>query len=99
MHTDEFRLHLDASLYAFKFTGDNYATVKYGTDRFLNNITVEVFGIELGPSLYCAITDREKLVAEAEAAARKRAKEYWNNNLAADMVNSIITCFAPHITT
>ena len=98
MTTNEFQLHIDPSLYGFKFTGANYATVKYGTDRFLNNITVEVFGIEMGPMLLCAITDREKLVAEAEAAARKNAQEYWNNNLVADMVNSIITCFAPYIT-
>lgn len=99
MHTDQFRLHLDASLYGFKFSGHNYATVHYGTDKAFNNIIVEVSAIELGPTLLCAITDREKLVAEAEAAARKRAKEYWDGVAAADFMNCIITGFAPFITT
>jgi hypothetical protein len=77
MTTLEFRLHIDPSLYGFKFTGANFATVKYSTDRVFRNITVEVFGIELGPVLLCAITDREMLVMQAEAAARKNAVEYW----------------------
>jgi len=91
-----FQLHIDPSLYGFKFTGANYATVTYNTEKVFNNITVDVFGIELGPSLLCAITDWEKLVSEAEAAARKNAKEYWQNQ-PAEFAKSIIKGFAPFI--
>jgi hypothetical protein len=96
MTTIEFQLHIDPSLYGFKFTGANYATVKYGTDKFISNITVEVFGIEMGPMLLCAITDREKLVQEAEAAARKNAIQYWKHQ-DRDILKDIIKGFAPHI--
>lgn len=96
MKTFEFQLHIDPSLYGFKFTGANYATVKYGTERFIKDIRIEVFGIELGPMLLCAITDREKLVAEAEAAARQNAKDYWNSH-DADYLVGIVKSFAPHI--
>jgi len=94
--TLSFQLHIDPSLYGFKFTGANYATVSYNTDKFLNNITVDVFGIELGPSLLCAITDQEKLVSEAEAAARKRAVQYWKDQ-DIDILKDIIKGFAPYI--
>jgi hypothetical protein len=96
MTTLEFQLHIDPSLYGFKFTGANYATVSYGTDRVFKNISVEVFGIEMGPMLLCAITDREKLVQEAEAAARKNAVQYWKDQ-DRDILKDIIKGFAPHI--
>jgi hypothetical protein len=96
MTTLEFQLHIDASLYGFKFKGDNWATVSYGTMRVGDNILVEVSGIDLGPTLFCAITDREKLVQEAEAAARKNATDYWNSQ-PADYVKKIINGFAPFI--
>lgn len=96
MTTNEFQLHIDPSLYGFKFTGANYATVKYGTEKFLKNITVEVFGIEISPLLLSAITDREKLVHEAEAAARKNAVQYWKDQ-DRDIIKDILKGFAPHI--
>jgi hypothetical protein len=96
MTTLEFQLHIDPSLYGFKFKDANYATVKYGTEKVGLNMIVEVFGIEMGPLLYCAISDRERLVAEAEAAARKNARAYWNDQ-ANPLITEIIRGFAPYI--
>lgn len=94
MTTREFQLHIDPSLYGFKFNNANYATVKYGTEKIGENIIVEVYGIEQGPTLYCAITDRERLVRDAEAAARSNALEYWENK-PADVMMKILRDFAP----
>lgn len=96
MHTLEFQLHIDPSLYGFKFKDANYATVKYGTEKVGDNILVEVYGIEQGPTLYCAITDRERLVRDAEAAARSNAEAYWAGQ-PAEVLTGIIKGFAPYI--
>jgi hypothetical protein len=96
MTTLEFQLHIDPSLYGFKFADDNYATVSYGTMRWGHDIIVEVYGIEMGPTLLIAITDRERLVRDAEAAARGNAKDYWDNR-PADVMTGILTGFAPYI--
>jgi hypothetical protein len=96
MITREFQLHIDPSLYGFKFSGANYATVKYSTNKVDDNISVDVFSIEQGPLLFCAITDRERLVREAEAAAKKNAIEYWSNK-PIDVFETLIKAFAPHI--
>jgi hypothetical protein len=96
MTTLEFQLHIDPSLYGFKFKDANYATVKYGTEKVGENIIVEVSGIELGPTLLIAITDRERLVRDAEAAARGNAQAYWENR-PADVMTGILTGFAPYI--
>jgi len=92
----EFDCHIDASLYGFKFTGDNYATVKYDTHRNGDNISVDVFGIDMGPVLLCAITDREALVKHAEAAAKVNAQRYWREQ-PAEFMTGIVKSFAPHI--
>jgi hypothetical protein len=96
MITLEFQLHIDPSLYGFKFKDANYATVKYGTEKVGDNIIVAVSGIELGPTLLIAITDRERLIREAEAAARNNAEAYWENR-PADVMTGIISGFAPYI--
>lgn len=96
MTTNEFQLHIDPSLYGFKFTGANYATVRYVTDRVANNISVDVIEIGIGPVLLIAITDRERLVREIEAAAKNNAEEYWANH-ATETVQKIVRLFAPHI--
>jgi hypothetical protein len=96
MTTLEFQLHIDPSLYGFKFSGANYATVKYATDKVGENISVEVYGIEAGPLLFCAITDRERLIRDAEAAAKKNAVEYWSKQHSEYLIG-IIKSFAPHI--
>jgi hypothetical protein len=96
MTTREFQLHIDACLYGFKFTNDNYATVKYGTEKVGDNILVEMFGIEMGPTLFCAITDREMLVRNAEAAAKVNAEKYWKRQ-PAEFLTGVIKGFAPHI--
>jgi hypothetical protein len=96
MTTREFKLHVDASLYGFKFNGDNYATVSYGTMRLGENIIVEVSGIDMGPTLLCAITDREALVKQAESAAKVNAERYWENQ-PAEFLTGIIKGFAPYI--
>ena len=91
-----FQLHIDPSLYGFKFTGANYATVKYNTERNGDNISVDVFSVEMGPLLYCAITDREKLVREAEVAAKANAEAYWAGQIEV-IFERIVKGFAPHI--
>lgn len=96
MTTREFQLHIDPSLYGFKYDWANYATVKYGTEKVGENIIVEVYGIEQGPLLYCAITDRERLVKDAEAAARNNAQEYWESK-PSELITEIIKGFAPCI--
>jgi hypothetical protein len=96
MITREFQLHIDPSLYSFKFSGANYATVKYSTDKVGDNISVDVFAIEQGPLLFCAITDRERLVREAEAAAKKNAIEYWEKQ-PHEVFEGIVKRFAPYI--
>jgi len=94
MHTLEFQLHIDPSLYGFKFKDANYATVKYGTEKIGDNIIVAVSGIELGPTLLVAITDRERLVRDAEAAARGNAEVYWGNR-PHEIFDGILKSFAP----
>jgi hypothetical protein len=96
MITREFQLHIDPSLYGFKFTGANYARVSYGTMRIGDNILIEISGIQLGPTLLIAITDRERLVRDAEAAARNNSQEYWAGQ-PADVLTGIIKGFAPYI--
>lgn len=96
MTTREFQLHIDPSLYGFKFKDANFATVRYGTLKQGDNIEVIVYGIETGPTLLCAITDREKLVREAEVAAKKNAKAYWDGQ-PAEYLTGIINKFAPFI--
>lgn len=96
MTTLEFQLHIDPSLYGFKYSDANYATVKYGTEKVGENIIVAVSGIELGPTLLIAITDRERLVRDAESAARKNAQVYWENR-PHEIFDGIIKGFAPYI--
>lgn len=96
MTTREFQLHIDPSLYGFKFKDANYATVRYGTLKQGDSIEVVVYSIETGPTLLCAITDREKLVSEAEQAAKKNAQEYWSRQ-PHEVFTEIIKDFAPHI--
>lgn len=92
----EFKCHIDASLYGFKFTGHNYANVKYSTERNGNNISVDVFGIDMGPLLLCAITDREALVKHAEAAAKVNAQRYWREQ-PAEFLIGVVKSFGQHI--
>ena len=96
MTTLEFQLHIDPSLYSFKFNDAQYATVSYATSKVRDSIEVIVFGIQLGPSIFCLVTDREKLVAEAESAAKKHAEKYWREQ-PADYLIGIVKGFAPHI--
>lgn len=96
MTTREFQLHIDPSLYGFKFKDANYATVKYVTIKEGDNINVHVFDISMGPLLYCAITDREKLVREAEVAAKQNAQAYWNQQ-PHQVMTGIIQGFGPFI--
>jgi hypothetical protein len=96
MTTREFQLHIDPSLYGFKFKDANYATIKYGTDKVGDNIEVIVFAIQLSPTLLCHITDREKLVRDAETAAKTNAEAYWSGQ-PAEFFTGIFKGFAPHI--
>lgn len=94
--TREFQLHVDPSLYNFKFTGANYITVRYHTEKVGKSIYVEVFELGIGPIMYGAIADKEKVIRDAESAARQNAETYWNDQ-PAEFMTSIIKGFAPFI--
>lgn len=79
----EFQLHIDPSLYGFKFSDAQYATVKYSTMKENDKISVTVFYIGMGPALLIAITDRGKLAQVAEAAAKANAEQFWKEQQSA----------------
>lgn len=74
-----FTMPLDASLFNFKWKQAQTITVKYGTAKEGDKITVVVSDLSIGFSLMWDLNNKLELKRQIESAAMHNANSYWKD--------------------